>query len=173
MPDVTALGNHLKKQGFHVVFSSASAGGDVEVGFCNVRKEPPAGAKAEPVFMARFVASGTNFNAVMKSDDTACVPGYVKKFALAKVLKIDTSGAGGGGKKEVAVERCPMSLVVVCLCVVCVARFFLFHVPYMSVHFVVLLINISVLSHASTAHACHEDPTQIATSTSTYTATTT
>ena len=85
MPDATVLSNHLKKQGFHVVFSSASAGGDVEVGFCNVRKEPPAGAKAEPAFMARFVASGTNFNAVMKSDDNASVPAFVKKFALAKV----------------------------------------------------------------------------------------
>ena len=41
MPDVTVLSNHLKKQGFHVVFSNtAKDTGDVEVGFCNIRKDP-------------------------------------------------------------------------------------------------------------------------------------
>ncbi len=108
MPDATVLANHLKKQGFHVVFEHNQPNGDVEIGFCNVRKAPAAsagsagsgvataaggGAPEEAVFMARFVASGTSFNAVMKSDDAANVPGFVKKFALAKVLKIDTSGA--------------------------------------------------------------------------------
>lgn len=94
---MTVLANHLKKQGFHVVFQHNQPNGDVEIGFCNVRKEPSAdagagaGAGEEAVFMARFVASGTSFNAVMKSDDASNVPGFVKKFALAKVLKIDTS----------------------------------------------------------------------------------
>lgn len=109
MPDITVLSNHLKKQGFHVVFSNtAKDTGDVEVGFCNVRKDPAEtpGAAAEPLFMARFVASGTNFNAVMKSEDVSNVPMYVKKYALAKVLKIDTTagaggGAGGGGTGSV------------------------------------------------------------------------
>ena len=118
MPDVTVLSNHLKKQGFHVVFQHSPPGGDVEIGFCNVRKDPSSSNSnsngnsnsnsnssntgttggstlpQEAVFMARFVAAGTGFNAVMKSDDATNVPGFVKKFALAKVLKIDT----GGGK---------------------------------------------------------------------------
>ena len=39
--------------------------------------------------MARFMASASNFSAVMKCQDPSTVEKYVKKFALAKVLKIE------------------------------------------------------------------------------------
>jgi hypothetical protein len=37
------------------------------------------------------VVNNKSFNAVMKSTDAAAVPAFVKKFSLAKTLKIDTS----------------------------------------------------------------------------------
>jgi hypothetical protein len=42
--------------------------------------------------MARFVSSQSTFSAVMKAEDSNQVTSYVKKFALAKVLKIDSGG---------------------------------------------------------------------------------
>jgi hypothetical protein len=41
--------------------------------------------------MARFVVSQNSFSAVMKCEVPNEVPNHVKRFALAKVLKIDTS----------------------------------------------------------------------------------
>lgn len=79
---------HLKKQKFHLIFNTSSAPGEFEVGVCNTREEGNG-----PWFMARFLASHASFSAVMKSEDGAIVTTYVKKFSLAKVLKIDTSAA--------------------------------------------------------------------------------
>lgn len=59
----------------------------IEVGISNIRF-----LGTEPWFMARFVSSQSTFSAVMKAEDSNQVTSYVKKFALAKVLKID-SGA--------------------------------------------------------------------------------
>lgn len=87
MPSPEALAEHLKRQGFHVVFSVSPNANDVEIGICNVR---PMGAEAW--FMARFLASNNSFSAVMKAQDASLVPTMVKKFALAKVLKIETPG---------------------------------------------------------------------------------
>lgn len=39
--------------------------------------------------MARFLASASNFSAVMKCQDPTVVEKFVKKFALAKILKIE------------------------------------------------------------------------------------
>ena len=44
-------------------------------------------------FLARFRCTPTAFSAVMKSEDPSAVTRYVKRFALAKVLKVDTSSA--------------------------------------------------------------------------------
>lgn len=44
-----------------------------------------------PWFLARFIASHGTLSAVMKCEDTAAIGGYVKKFSLAKVLKLDAS----------------------------------------------------------------------------------
>ena len=41
-------------------------------------------------FMARFRCSLSTFSAVMKTEDPSTMNKYVKKFALAKVLKVDT-----------------------------------------------------------------------------------
>lgn len=84
-PLIPTLTEHLRKQGFHIVFA-ASPNGDIEVGVSNIRSK-----KAEPWFMARFLATTTSFSAVMKAEDSNLVTVYVKKFALAKVLKIDTT----------------------------------------------------------------------------------
>jgi hypothetical protein len=43
--------------------------------------------------MARFLATPNSFSAVMKSESPEVVAGHVKKFALAKVLKIDTTSS--------------------------------------------------------------------------------
>ena len=85
-PNKDVLTAHLTKQGFHVVFSSAPAVGECEVGICNIREDGKG-----PWFVARFVAGKASFSAVMKCEDQQIVSNFVKKFALAKVLKIDTS----------------------------------------------------------------------------------
>ncbi len=86
-PSLPELTEHFKKQGFHVVFATSPNTIDVEVGICNVR-ESGEGAW----FLARFLASATSFSAVMKCENAELVTGFVKKFALAKTLKIDSSG---------------------------------------------------------------------------------
>jgi len=84
LPAITNLTEHLKKQGFHIVFAAKPSANDVEVGVCNIRT-----AETDVWFMARFLATQTNFSAVMKAQNAEQVTAYVKKFALAKVLKID------------------------------------------------------------------------------------
>ena len=84
-PDITVLNAHLKKQGFCVVYDKKDSAGEIEIGFCNVRSGD------EAVFMARFMIDQKNFNAVMKCENNSDTAAYVKKFALAKVLKIDTT----------------------------------------------------------------------------------
>ena len=81
-----AFTDHMKKQGFHIVFAAVPNPNELEIGICNIR---PTGT--EPWFMARFLASNANFSAVMKSQNPEQITQFVKKFALAKVLKIDTS----------------------------------------------------------------------------------
>ncbi len=85
-PAMAQLTEHLRNQGFHVVFAVTPNPEDIEIGICNVRE-----GGAGPWFMARFLASKLSFSAVMKSEDPNIVTQFVKKFALAKVLKIDTS----------------------------------------------------------------------------------
>ncbi len=84
LPELQALTNHLKKQAFHIVFAANPTPNDVEIGVCNVRR-----SAADKWFMARFLATPTSFSAVMKAQSPDEVTNYVKKFALAKVLKID------------------------------------------------------------------------------------
>lgn len=90
MPDLNGLCDHLKRQGFHIVFALTPSAHDVEIGICNIRPVD------EPSwFMARFLASKNAFSAVMKSDNAQMVPALVKRFALAKVLRIDGHGSKG------------------------------------------------------------------------------
>ena len=84
LPAITNLTEHLKKQGFHIVFAAKPSPNDVEVGVCNIRLQ-----EQDPWFMARFLATQNSFSAVMKAENTEQVTAYVKKFALAKVLKIE------------------------------------------------------------------------------------
>ena len=87
MPDVKTFAAHLTKQDFYVVFAAgSSANGDVEIGLCNIRA-----SNEEQWFLARLLASNGTFSAVMKSQSPDIVPKFVKKFALAKILKIDTT----------------------------------------------------------------------------------
>ena len=80
---------HLKKQGFHIVFASETSTNDLEIGLCNVRTENDQGKIRGPWFAARLLCSKNNFSAVMKAEDPSLVPQHVKNFKLAKVLKID------------------------------------------------------------------------------------
>lgn len=43
-------------------------------------------------FLARFRCTPTAFSAVMKAQDPTTITRYVKRFALAKVLKVDSGG---------------------------------------------------------------------------------
>merc|ERR1711988_1753418 len=87
-PDLNTFLEHLKKQGFHIVFASSPATGDIEVGLCNIRTPDDDGKVRTPWFSARMLCSQNNFSAVMKAQDPASVPVHVKKFSLAKILKI-------------------------------------------------------------------------------------
>lgn len=84
-PELIPFTEHLRKQGFHIVFASVPSPSDVEVGVCNVRDK-----SEDPRFMARFLSTSLAFSAVMKCESAEAVPPFVKKFALAKILKIDT-----------------------------------------------------------------------------------
>jgi len=87
MPEVKAFAAHLTKQGFHVVFAAGpGSNGEIEVGLCNIRT-----SNDEKWFLARLLAAKGAFSAIMKAETPDIVPKYVKKFALAKILKIDTS----------------------------------------------------------------------------------
>lgn len=88
MPVLNQVVDHLKKQGFHVVFAVSPNAENIEIGICNIRP-----MSVEDWFMARFLIAKNTFSAVMKSNQADMVPALVKKFALAKVLKIDTPGA--------------------------------------------------------------------------------
>jgi len=85
-PNMQALTQHLRKQNFHVVFAASPSDTETEVSLCNIR---PSGE--DTWFMARFLFSKSVFSAAMKAQNADEVEGYVKKFALARVLKIDTS----------------------------------------------------------------------------------
>jgi len=88
MPVVEEFTGHLMKQGFHVVFAAGpGTTGDVEIGLCNIRVQ----GSEEKWFLARLLASNGAFSAIMKAESPDIVPTFVKKFALAKILKIDTS----------------------------------------------------------------------------------
>lgn len=87
-PSLLAFTEHLRKQGFHIVFGATPSPNDVEVGVCNIRTSAEV-----PRFLGRFLSSQLSFSAVMKADEPEIVPEYVKKFGLAKVLKIDTTAA--------------------------------------------------------------------------------
>jgi phosphoglycolate phosphatase-like HAD superfamily hydrolase len=86
MPALNTMTDHLKRQGFHVVFAASANSQNIEVGICNVR---PVGE--ENWFTARFLVSNNGFSAVMKATSADSVPNYVKKFALAKILKIEAA----------------------------------------------------------------------------------
>jgi len=85
-PELMPFTDHLRKQGFHIVFGSTPSPEDIEVGVCNIKAAP-----GEPRFMARFLSSQLAFSAVMKCESADAVPAQVKRFALAKILKIDTT----------------------------------------------------------------------------------
>jgi hypothetical protein len=87
-PNIQKLTEHLRKQGFHVVYASSSSDTETEISICNVKE-----SAEDPTrwFMTRFVFTNTLFSAVMKSEDSSLVESYVKRFTLARVLKIDTS----------------------------------------------------------------------------------
>lgn len=86
LPELNALTEHMRTQGFHVVFASVPTPAEVELGICNIREKG-----TEPWFLARFLSSRGTFSAVMKSESVESAPVHVKKFALAKCLKIDAS----------------------------------------------------------------------------------
>jgi len=96
LPELETLTEHMRKQGFHIVFASVPTPAEVELGICNIRKEG-----TEPWFLARFLSSKNTFSAVMKSESATEAPVHVKRFALAKVLKIDATSVPRSPKHSV------------------------------------------------------------------------
>ena len=96
LPELETLTEHMRKQGFHIVFASVPTPAEVELGICNIRKEG-----TEPWFLARFLSSKNTFSAVMKSESATEAPVHVKRFALAKVLKIDATSVPRSPKQSV------------------------------------------------------------------------
>lgn len=83
-PTSALLRSHLEKYGFHIVFSTDTPGTrDIEMGLCNIRDD----TSNVEWFCARFLVNNDTFTAVMKCQNTD-ITTYVKRFALAKVLKI-------------------------------------------------------------------------------------
>jgi hypothetical protein len=74
---------HIRRQNFHVVFVGNPDAGGFEVGVCNTRENGTG-----PWFMTRFLTNEKTFSAVMKCEDPSVVTSYVKRFSLAKVLRI-------------------------------------------------------------------------------------
>ena len=72
IPSLAGITEHMKKQGFHVVFTTALGSQEVELGLCNVRTGPQ-----DKWFLARFLATPTDFSAVMKTEDPAGPGKYV------------------------------------------------------------------------------------------------
>lgn len=89
VPELRTLSDHMRKQGFHVVFGSNTSSSDLEMGVCNIRENG-----AGPWFLTRFIVSQQMFSAAMKCEDPSLIQQFVRKFALAKVLKIDTTSGG-------------------------------------------------------------------------------
>lgn len=85
-PSLMLFSEHIKKQGFHIVYATNPTSSDIELGICNIRS-----VGNEAWFLARFVASSSSFSAIMKAEMPDEVASHVKKFGLAKILKIDTS----------------------------------------------------------------------------------
>ena len=83
-----AFTNHLRSQGFHIVFSSSPSASESEVGISNIRI-----AGIEPWFLARFLFTRSTLSAVMKTEDKASLRESVSKFALNKILKMDKPGS--------------------------------------------------------------------------------
>lgn len=84
-PTKAALTAHFRSQGFHVAFATIQNTNDIEVGICNYKDTAD-----EPSFLARFMFTHVSlmFSSVVKAQKPDLVAVYVKKFALAKVLKI-------------------------------------------------------------------------------------
>lgn len=84
-PTKSALTAHFRAQGFHVAFATIQNTNDIEVGVCNYKDTTD-----DPSFLARFMFTHASlmFSSVVKAQKPDLVAVYVKKFALAKVLKI-------------------------------------------------------------------------------------
>ena len=90
-----------------MVYATNPTSSDIELGICNVRSvgivslysyssssssySSSLSQGNEAWFLARFVASSSSFSTIMKAEAPDEVSAHVKKFALAKILKIDTS----------------------------------------------------------------------------------
>jgi hypothetical protein len=87
-PNIQKLTEHLRKQGFHIVFASSSSDTETEISICNIKESAD-----DEWFMTRFIFTNSHFSAVMKSENSQLIESYVKRFTLARVLKIDTSAS--------------------------------------------------------------------------------
>ena len=79
-----ALASHLADQGFQIVFEKVRTSTDYEIAICSVRTTD----NSDDWFLARFHTKDNSFSAVMKGSNDKAVAEHVRKFALAKILKI-------------------------------------------------------------------------------------
>ena len=91
-PILAILVKHIEKQGFHVASSSSSSssigegsGVEFEIQFCNILNRP----KKEGLFLCKFTVVKNIFTASMKAENLDDISMHVKRFSLAKILKVD------------------------------------------------------------------------------------
>ena len=92
-PPLAVLVKHVEKQGFHVASSSSSSSSSIGVGsgvesevqFCNTINR----SKKEGLFLCKFTVVKNTFTASMKAENLDDISMHVKRFSLAKILKVD------------------------------------------------------------------------------------
>ena len=90
-PLITVLVKHLETQGFHIASTTSfgnegvGSGVEFEVRFCNILNRP----QKEGLFLCKFTVVKNTFTASMKAENLDDIAMHVKRFALAKILKVD------------------------------------------------------------------------------------
>ena len=91
-PTLTQLTEHFKRQNFHVVYATVNPKAkstEIEIALCNIRID-----ESDIWFMCKFLLLEKEFSVVMKSQNPALLPRYIKQFELAAILNVDTTKFG-------------------------------------------------------------------------------
>lgn len=95
MPSLTQLTEHFKKQNFHVVFANSTDNSigrekniEIEIGLCNTRQQ-----EDEIWFLAKFLVLEKELSIVMKCQNPALLPQFIKRFELSSIVQLTESAS--------------------------------------------------------------------------------